>query len=76
MMYWKGCGRKQLWPALRYCPSVCLENLRNAIKTLSQDMWLLGPDFNLVPPKYNAGVLATAFGKIVLERSSVSTAEK
>lgn len=25
---WKGRGRNQLWPNLRYCPIICLEGLR------------------------------------------------
>jgi hypothetical protein len=33
MMNWKGCGRKWLWPNLRYYPSVCLEELRKTMKT-------------------------------------------
>jgi hypothetical protein len=33
-MNWKECGRKQLWPNLRYYPGFCLERLRETIKAL------------------------------------------
>jgi hypothetical protein len=29
-----------LWPVLRYCPSICLQGLRNAMKNFSQDSHL------------------------------------
>jgi hypothetical protein len=32
-MNWKGCGRKQSWPDLRYYPGICLEGLRKSSKT-------------------------------------------
>jgi hypothetical protein len=59
IMYWKVCGRKQLWSVLRYYPNVCLVQLRNTMKALSQDIHSLGPDFNLRPLKYEAGVLTS-----------------
>jgi hypothetical protein len=34
MMKWKGFGRKQPWPILRYYPSIHLEVLRKTAKTL------------------------------------------
>jgi hypothetical protein len=30
VMNWKGRGRKRSWPNLRYCPGICLEELRIA----------------------------------------------
>jgi hypothetical protein len=33
MMNWKGCGREQLWPDLKYYPGICLERLRKAMTT-------------------------------------------
>jgi hypothetical protein len=44
-------------PNLRYYPNICLEGLRKTTQNLSQDSWSLSQDFNLVPPKYKAGVL-------------------
>jgi hypothetical protein len=32
-MNWKGYGRKQSWPNLRYYPEICLEGLRETMKT-------------------------------------------
>jgi hypothetical protein len=32
-MNWKGCGRKWLWPNLRYYPGIFLEALRKTIKS-------------------------------------------
>jgi hypothetical protein len=55
MMYWKGYGRKWLCPILRSYPSVCLEQLRNTMKTFGQDIQPPGPDFNL-RPECEAGV--------------------
>jgi hypothetical protein len=31
MVNWTGCGRKQLWPNLRYYTGICLEQLRKTI---------------------------------------------
>jgi hypothetical protein len=53
MMKWKGFGRKRLWP------NICLQGLRKAMKTLSQDSQSTGQDLNQEPPKYEAGVLIT-----------------
>jgi hypothetical protein len=33
MMNWKGYGRKQSWPNLRYFPNIFLEGLRKLQKT-------------------------------------------
>jgi hypothetical protein len=33
ILYWKGCGRKWLWPNLRYYPGICLEGLTKPMKT-------------------------------------------
>jgi hypothetical protein len=32
-MNWKGYGKKQPWPNLRYYPSICQEGLRETTKT-------------------------------------------
>jgi hypothetical protein len=34
MMNWKGCGRKQSWPNLRYYPNIFLEGLGKPTKNL------------------------------------------
>jgi hypothetical protein len=49
-MNWKGCGRKWLWPNLRYYPGICLEELRKTTKNLSQDSQSLGRGLNPGPP--------------------------
>lgn len=33
IMNWKGSGRKQSWPNLRYYPGICLEELRKITRT-------------------------------------------
>jgi hypothetical protein len=33
MINWKGCGRKQPWPNLRYYPGIALEGQRKTTKT-------------------------------------------
>jgi hypothetical protein len=57
-MNWKGCGRKQSWPNLRYYPSIYLEELRQTIKNLGHDRWSLDRDLKPVPPEYE-GVFTT-----------------
>jgi hypothetical protein len=57
IMNWKGCGRKQSWPNLRYYPSICLEGLRKTTKYLRQGSRSPGRDLNLGSPEYEAGVL-------------------
>jgi hypothetical protein len=49
MMNWKGCGRKWLWPKLRYYPNICLEELRRTTETLSHGSRWLGWDLNSGP---------------------------
>jgi hypothetical protein len=44
---------------LRYCPIICLEELRKTTRNLSQDSRSLGQDLNLGPSEYEAGVLTT-----------------
>jgi hypothetical protein len=39
VMSWEGCGRKRLWPILKYCPLITLEKLRVATKDLSHDCY-------------------------------------
>jgi hypothetical protein len=58
-MNWKGCGRKWSWPNLKYYPGICLEGLRKATKTLSQDSRSASRDLNPGPSEYEAGVLTT-----------------
>jgi hypothetical protein len=57
MINWKGCERKRSWPNLRHCPGICLDGLRKTTKNLGQDSRSPGPDLNLGPPEYEAGVL-------------------
>jgi hypothetical protein len=59
MMTWKGCRRKQLWPNLRYDPSIYLEGLRKTMENISQDSQSSRQDMNLSHPEYEAGVLTT-----------------
>jgi hypothetical protein len=56
-MNWKGCGKKQSGPNLRYYPGICLEGLRKTTEDLSKYIWSLGQDFNPGPPEYEAGEL-------------------
>jgi hypothetical protein len=58
-MNWKGCGRKQLWPNLRYYPGICLEGLRKIMENLNQDSQSMGRDLNSGPPEHKAGMLTT-----------------
>jgi hypothetical protein len=37
VMNWKGCGRMQSWPNLRYYSSICLVGRRETTKDLSKD---------------------------------------
>jgi hypothetical protein len=57
MKNWKGCGRKRLWPNLRYYPGICLDGLSNTTKILSQDSRSPDRDLNPKPPECEAGVL-------------------
>jgi hypothetical protein len=40
------CGRKQLWPNLRYYPGIFVEGLRKTTNILSQGIWSPGQDLN------------------------------
>jgi hypothetical protein len=53
-MTWKGFGRKQSWPNLRYYPGIYLEGLRKTMKNLSHYSQSSGQDLNLAPPKNEA----------------------
>jgi hypothetical protein len=53
----KGCGRKRLWPNLRYYPGIFVDGLKKTMKNLSQNSWSPGRDLNLGPLEYEAGVL-------------------
>jgi hypothetical protein len=39
MMNWKGCGRKQPWPNLRYYASICMEGLRKTTNNSGHQCW-------------------------------------
>jgi hypothetical protein len=65
-MNWKEFGRKRSWPTLRYYPNIHLEGLRKASNNLGQDSKSLVRDLNPRPPKYEAGVLTTRPGCLVL----------
>jgi hypothetical protein len=56
-MNWKGCGRKRLWPNLKYYAGILLEELKKTTKNLSQVSPSKDWDLNLEPPEYEAGVL-------------------
>jgi hypothetical protein len=63
MMYLeKICGRKRLWPNLRYYPVTRLEGLRKTKENLNQDSRSPGQDLNPRRAEYEAGVLTTTFG--------------
>jgi hypothetical protein len=53
MMNWKGCERKRLWPYLRYCSDICLEELRKTMKHI-QDNRSPGRDLKAGPSEYDA----------------------
>jgi hypothetical protein len=53
----KGFAKKRSWPNLRYYISIFLEGLRKSIKYFSQNSRSPGPDMNLEPHEYEAGVL-------------------
>jgi hypothetical protein len=57
MMTWKGCGRKQLKPILKYYSSFCLEGVRETTKNLSQDSQSIDQDFDQGPAKYEVQVI-------------------
>jgi hypothetical protein len=57
-MIWKGCGRKLPWPNLRNYPSIHLQWLRKAMKSLSHDSQFPGRDCNPQPREFEAGVLS------------------
>jgi hypothetical protein len=59
-MNYKGYERTRKWHNLRYYPGICLEGLRKTTKKLSQDSQSPDRDLKPGPPKYEAGVVATA----------------
>jgi hypothetical protein len=61
-MNWKGYGRKQSWPNLRYYPSICLEGPRKTTKKPQSGQLVSRPG----PPEYEAGVLTTQLQRSVL----------
>jgi hypothetical protein len=70
MLNWKRFGKKRPWPNLRYYLGICLEGLRKATESLSQDSRLLGRDLNPEPSDYEAEVLITRLRRSVrLSRS-------
>jgi hypothetical protein len=48
---------KQSYAILRYHTSICLEQLKNIMETLTQGNYILGIDFDLRPCRRKAGVL-------------------
>jgi hypothetical protein len=50
---------------VRYYPIICLEELRKAMKNLSQDSRSPGRDLNLGPPECEAGLLTTQSLRLV-----------
>jgi hypothetical protein len=57
LMNWKGCGRKQSWPPLRYYHEIRLGGLRKVTRNLSQDCRCPNWDSNRNPPKSKSEVL-------------------
>jgi hypothetical protein len=37
---WKGYGRKQLWPNLRYYPVICMEELKKITTHRTASVWV------------------------------------
>jgi hypothetical protein len=56
MMMMEGSGRGLY---LRYCPSICLEELRKTTKHLSRESLSPGRDLNPAPSEKEAGALST-----------------
>jgi hypothetical protein len=54
---------------LRYYPGIRMEGLRKTTINLSHDSRSLGPDLNLKPHEYKAGVLTTRPGRSVCRDS-------
>jgi hypothetical protein len=68
-MNWKECGRKELWLNLKYCLSICVNELREAMKILSHDSQCPRQDFKWEPPEYKSEWLlleSGCLGKVVL----------
>jgi hypothetical protein len=51
--------KKWSWHNFGYYSSTCLEELRQTMKTISQDSWSMGWDLNLELPEYSAGLLTS-----------------
>jgi hypothetical protein len=56
-LYFHGIYRVQLY--FFYYPRICLEELRITMKSFIQDSRYPGPDLNLNPPEYEAGMLTS-----------------
>jgi hypothetical protein len=50
LMILKAYGRKRSWPNFKYSRSICVEELRKAIKSLGHSNWSSGRVFNPRPP--------------------------
>jgi hypothetical protein len=64
-MYWKGCGRKHSWPVL-----VLFQHLLAITKKhskINQESLFWSPDFNLILPEYEAGLLSLYYSVYVVE---------
>jgi hypothetical protein len=66
MMNWKGRVRKRSWPNLRYYTGICLEELRETTKNLTQDSRSPGQDLNLEPQKRSWSLGAYLALRVVL----------
>jgi len=49
-----GCGRKWLWPNMRYYPDSCMDGQNQISKTLTCDRLFLALDFKSSHPEYEA----------------------
>jgi hypothetical protein len=59
---WKRVGKKWSWPNLKYYPEHLPGGTEENHETRSQGNRSVGLNFNLSPPEYEAGMLATTFG--------------
>jgi hypothetical protein len=75
-MNWKGYGRKQSWPNLRYYPGICLEGLTKTTKTSVRIAGLQNKIRTQdLPPEYEAGPSFMLYDttNIILRSSQIQT---
>jgi hypothetical protein len=65
MMNCKGFGWKQSWPNFKTLHRHLPGGIEKNHKNLTQDSQALGPDLNLGPSEYEAGVLTTQPERLV-----------